>query len=90
MGLKYTLLKPDLKRAVVPEAPHTRSHGDGRDEEQWHEDQQPEVFPSLHTVTHQNLKGQEEEMDPNRDQHGLEFDTGLTLGPENHVHVNGK
>lgn len=71
----------------MPEAPHTCSHGDGRDEEKRHEDQQPEVFPSLHTVTHQNLKRQEEEVDPHSDQHGLELNTGLTLSPENHVHA---
>lgn len=89
-GLKYTLLKSDLERAVVPEAPHTRRHGDGRNEEKRHEDQEPEVFPSLHTVTHQNLECQEEEVDPDRDQHGLEFDAGLALSPENRMQVDGK
>lgn len=92
--MKYTHLKcdgvTDLKWAVVPEAPNTRCHRDGWDKKQRHKDQQPEVFPSLHTVTHQNLERQEEEMDPNSDQHGLKFYTGFTLSPENHTHMNGK
>lgn len=74
----------------MPEAPHTCSHGDGGDKEQRHEDQQPEVFPSFYTVTHQHLKRQEEEMDPHSNQHGLEFNTGLALSSKNHMHVNGK
>ncbi len=74
-----------LKRPVVPESPHARRHWDGRDEEERHEDQEPEVWTPLHTVTHQHLEGEQEEVDSHSDQHGLKLHAGLTLSPKDDI-----
>lgn len=73
--------KSYLERAVVPESPHACRHWDGRDEEERHEDQEPVACPMFHAVTHQHLEGEQEQVDPHSNQHGLKLHAGLPLGP---------
>lgn len=64
----------------MPKAPHAGSHGYRRHEEERHEDQQPEVDPSLHPVADQDFEHEQEQVDAHGDQHGFELDAGLSLG----------
>lgn len=69
-----------LQRPIMSKAPHAGSHGHGGDEEEWHEDQQPEVGPPLHPVADQDFEHEQQQVDAHGDQHGFELHAGLPLG----------
>lgn len=68
-----------LEGPVVSEAPHAGGHGHGGYEEEWHENQQPEVGPPLHSVAHQDFEHEQQQMDAHGDQHGFELHAGFPL-----------
>ena len=47
----------------MAKAPNTSCHRHGGNEEEWHEDQEPEVAASLNPVAHQHFKHQQQQVD---------------------------
>lgn len=70
-----------LKGSVVSKAPDTSCYRDGRNEKERHEDEEPEVVSSGHTVTHQHLEHQQQDVEAHCDQHGFELHTSLPFRP---------
>lgn len=70
-----------LKGAVMSKAPDTSCYRDGRDEEERHEDEKPEVVSPSHAVAHQHLEHQQQHVESHCDQHGFELHTGLPFRP---------
>lgn len=66
----------------MSEPPNAGCYGDGRHEEERHEDEEPEVVSSRHAVAHQHLEHQQQDVEAHRDQHGFELHAGLTFGPD--------
>lgn len=63
----------------MSKSPHAGSHGHRGYEEEWHEDQQPEVGPSLHPIADQDFEHEQQQMNAHSDQHGFELHAGLPL-----------
>lgn len=70
-----------LEGAVVSKPPDAGCYRDGRHEEERHEDEKPEVVSPRHTVAHQHLEHQQQDVQPHCDQHGLELHTRLPFSP---------
>lgn len=62
--------------------PDTSCYRDRRHKEERHEDEKPEVVSSGHTVAHQHLKHQQQDVEPHCNQHGFELHTSLPFGPD--------
>lgn len=62
--------------------PDASRNRDGRHKEKRHEDEKPEVGSSGHTVAHQHLEHQQQDVEPDCNQHGFELHTCLPFGPD--------